>query len=78
MKELKLYPHTFFNLGSFFIMMVCLVSFLSGCQYFSKSASESSLDAQLSKTSPPSAQIPMANGEPQKGFEQQPSGEPTR
>ncbi len=50
---------------------------LTACQWMRKDR-ESNVDAQLSKTEPPSAAIPMANGEPQKGFEQQPSGEPTR
>lgn len=76
MKQVNLHPHTFLHLGSL-LLMIYLLATLSGCQIFSKKATpESSLDAQLAKTEPPTAQIPMANGEPQKGFEQEPKGEP--
>ena len=75
MKELKLYPHLFSRLGSLFLVIfISFLSVLAGCQLLPGKSNESSVDAQLSKTEPPAAQIPMANNEPQKGFEQEPSG----
>ena len=71
------YSHTVRDLesGLFVVLLVALSLTAIGCQVFSKKpASEASLDAELSKTTPPSAPIPMANGEPQKGFEQEPAG----
>lgn len=56
-------------------VLVLMVLVATGCQLLNKK-SESELDAQLSKSAPPSAPIPLADGEPQKGFEQEPAGVP--
>ena len=56
-------------------VMVFILLGVTGCQLLNKK-NESELDAQLSKPRPPSAPIPMSDGEPQKGFEQEPAGVP--